>query len=139
MEALAYALKKDVRNNQIVREVDRARHRDLWRWARVGTLFVGLLLYSAWQDFELLRYGYRIEQLQRERKEQEEINRHLRLQIHSLKAPQRISELASKRLRMVEPNGEDAIVIERAVPVDPPPLSVVARDREEARRVAPGS
>jgi cell division protein FtsL len=139
MEVLAHAHNKSVRNNQIVREVDRARHRDLWRWARVGTLFVGLLLYSAWQDFELLRYGYRVEQLQRERKEQEEINRHLRLQIHSLKAPQRISDLATRRLRMVEPTGEEAVVIERAVPVDPPPLSVVAREREEPRRAAPGS
>ena len=28
-----YAIKKDVRNNPIVREVDEARHRQLWRTA----------------------------------------------------------------------------------------------------------
>jgi cell division protein FtsL len=139
MEALHYAVKKDIRNTQIVREVDRARHRDLWRWARIGSLFVGLLLYSAWQDFELLRYGYRLEQLQKERREEGEVNRHLRLQIHSLKAPQRIAGLATRKLRMVEPGREEAIVIERAVPADPPPHSVVARDRQEARRAGPGS
>jgi cell division protein FtsL len=139
MEASTYAVKKDIRNHRIVREIDRARHRDLWRWARIGALFVGLFLYSAWQDFELLRYGYRLEQLQKQTKEQEAINRHLRLEIHSLKAPQRIAGLAARQLRMVEPGREEAIVIERAVPAAPPPHSVVARDRQEARRAGPGS
>lgn len=139
MDAFDYAVRKDVRNTQIVRELDRARHRELWRWVRIGSLLVGLLLYSAWQDFEVLRHGYRLEQLQKERKEQEEINRHLRLQIHSLKSPQRIARLATRQLRMVEPGKDDAIVIERAVPSPPPPYSVLARDREEARRAGPGS
>lgn len=139
MDALKYAVRKDVRNNQIVRELDRARHRDLWRWVRIGSVVVGLLLYSAWQDFELIRHGYRLEQLQKERRDEEEINRHLRLQMLSLKAPQRIADLATRQLRMVEPRQEDAIVIERAVAVDPPPPSVVARDREEARRARPES
>jgi cell division protein FtsL len=139
MDALKYAVRKDVRNNQIVRELDRARHRDLWRWVRIGGVFVGLLLYSAWQDFELIRHGYRLEQLQKERREEEEINRHLRLQKLSLSAPQRIADLATRQLRMVVPRQEDAIVIERAVAVDPPPPSVVARDREEGRRAGPGS
>ena len=31
MEAFEYAIKKDVRNNPIVREVDEARQRDLWK------------------------------------------------------------------------------------------------------------
>ena len=33
----------------------------------VGALLVAILLYSAWQHFELIRYGYRIEQMQKER------------------------------------------------------------------------
>jgi cell division protein FtsL len=139
MDALTYAVRKDVRNNQIVRELDRARHRELWRWVRIGSAFVGLLLYSAWQDFELIRHGYRLEQLQKEHRIEEEINRHLHLQVHSLKAPQRIADLATRQLRMIEPRREDAIVIERARAADPPPPSVVARDREEGRRAGPGS
>ena len=31
MEAFEYAIKKDVRNNPIVREVDEERQRDLWK------------------------------------------------------------------------------------------------------------
>jgi cell division protein FtsL len=126
MEALDYAISKDIRNNQIVREIDHSRHRDLWRWTGIGAVILGLLVYSAWQHFELIRHGYRIEQMERARKTEVEINRHLRLQIQILKAPQRIAGIAMKQLHMVEPTAADAVVLERAVPVDPPATSVVA-------------
>ena len=127
MEALDYAISKDVRNNQIVREIDHSRQRDLWRWASIGTVILALLVYSAWQHFELLRHGYRVEQMERARKQEVEINRHLRLQIQTLKAPQRIAAIATSQLRMVEPTSAEAVVLERAVPVEPPSKSIVAR------------
>ena len=83
MDALDYAISKDVRNNQIVREIDHSRQRDLWRWTCIGAVILALLIYSAWQHFELLRHGYRIEQMERARKQEVAINRHLRLQISS--------------------------------------------------------
>ena len=61
-----YAIKKDVRNNPIVREVDEARQRQLWRTAGIGAVLVGVLLFSAWQHFELVRHGYVIQRLQTE-------------------------------------------------------------------------
>ena len=127
MEALDYAISKDIRNNQIVREIDHSRHRELWRWTAIGTVIVGLLVYSAWQHFELLRHGYRVEQMERARKQEVEINRHLQLQLQTLKAPQRIAKIAINQLHMVEPGAADAVVLERAVPIDPPAKSVVAR------------
>ena len=126
MEAFDYAIKKDIRNNPIVREVDHSRHRELWRWTAIGAVIVALLVYSAWQHFELLRHGYRIEQMERARKQEVEINRHLQLQIQTLKSPQRIAQIASSQLHMVEPTAAEAIVLERAIPVDPPAKSVVA-------------
>ena len=122
-----YAIKKDIRNNPIVREVDRERHRDMWRSALVGGFLVVVLLFSAWQHFELLRHGYRLEQMQRERAAEEEINRHLRLEIETLRSPSRIERLATGRLRMVAPQPDEAEVIERVIPVPAPPRSVVAR------------
>jgi cell division protein FtsL len=126
-DAFEYAIKKDVRNNPIVREVDRERHRELWRSVAIGVFLVGVLLFSAWQHFELLRHGYRLEQMQKERAAEEEVNRHLRLEIETLRAPARIERLATGRLRMVQPGPEDASVIERVVPAPPPPRSVVAQ------------
>src|SRR5215467_6280993 len=96
MEAFEYAIKKDIRNNPIVREVDHARVKEMWRSASVGALLVAILLFSAWQHFELIRYGYRIEQL------------------------------ASGKLKMVPPTAADTYIIERVVPSEAPATSVVA-------------
>ena len=132
-EAFEYAIKKDVRNNPIVREVDERRLREQWRSVAVGIVFVGVLLFSGWQRVELLQHGYRAEQMQKDRAQQEEINRHLRLEIETLKSPQRIESLALKRLHLVSPAAGGAIIIERVVPADPPSASIVAKVQEKPR------
>jgi cell division protein FtsL len=125
-EAFEYAIRKDVRNNPIVREVDRERHREMWGSVALGVFLVLVLLFSAWQHFELLRHGYRLEQMQKERAAEAEINRHLRLEIETLRSPARIERLATSRLQMVPPGPGDAAIIERVVAAPPPPRAVVA-------------
>jgi len=125
-ETFEYAIKKDVRNNPIVREIDRDRQREMWRSVGLGLFFVSVLLFSAWQHFELLRHGYRLESMQLERAAEAEINRHLRLEIETLRAPGRIEKLAVERLHMIAPGPDDASVIERVRPSPPPPRSIVA-------------
>src|SRR5262245_42562671 len=121
-----YAIKKDIRNNPIGREVDEARQRQLWRTMGVGLLLVVALLCSAWQHFKLLRHGYQIERMQQERAAEEDINRHLRLEIETLRAPRRIEKIATEQLHLVAPERGSAIVIERVTPAAPPDKSVVA-------------
>ena len=121
-----YAIKKDVRTNPIVRELDEARHRQLWRSAAIGAVLVLVLLFSAWQHFELIHHGYVMEQLHQQKAAEEEIRRRLRLEIEALSSPRRIEEVAIKELRMVEPARDNAIVIERVTPSAPPAKSVVA-------------
>lgn len=125
-ETFEYAIRKDVRNNPIVREVDEERHRALWQSVGIGLVLVLVLMFSAWQHFELLRHGYRLEQMQRERAAEEEINRHLRLEIETLRAPQRIEKLATDRLGMVSPGSDEAVVLERVTPTEPPAKTLVA-------------
>ena len=127
MESFEYAIKKDVRNNPIVREVDEARQLELWKSVGVAGFLVLVLLFSAWQHFELLRHGYQVEQMQREKAAEEETGRRLRLEIDTLKSPRRIETLATERLHLVTPSAGDAVVIERVQPADPPAKSVVAR------------
>ena len=126
-ETFEYAIKKDVRNNPIVREIDRERNREMVRSVGIGVFLVAVLLFWAWQQFELRRNGYRLEQMQQERAVEVDVNRHLRLEVQTLKAPERIERLALGRLRMVMPRPEDALVIERVVETPVPPRSVVAR------------
>jgi cell division protein FtsL len=127
MEAFEYAIKKDVRNNPIVREIDETRQRELWKSVAVAGLLAAVGLFSAWQRTELLRHGYQIEELQRQRAAEEETGRRLRLEIETLKSPKRIEALATERLHLIPPSQDDAIVIERIVPAEPPAKSIVAR------------
>jgi cell division protein FtsL len=127
LEAFEYAIRKDVRNNPIVREVDEARQRELWTSVGIGGILVVVLLFSAWQHFELLRHGYQLEELQRQRAVEEETGRRLRLEIEALKSPKRIEKLAMERLHLVLPSHEEAVVLERVLAPDPPAKSVVAR------------
>ena len=126
MEAFEYAIKKDIRNNPIVREVDEARVREMWRSATAGVILVVILLYSAWQHFELIRYGYRIGQVEHQRADEQQANRRLRLSIQTLSRPDRIEKLATK-LKLAPPSKEDTVILERVVPGDAPAQSVVAQ------------
>jgi cell division protein FtsL len=125
-ETFDYAIRKDVRNNPIIREVDEERQKELWQSVGIGTVLVLVLMFSAWQHFELLRHGYRLEQMQRERAVEEEVNRHLRLERETLRAPQRIEKLATERLGMVAPEADEAVILERVTPSDAPTKSLVA-------------
>lgn len=121
-----YAIKKDVRNNQIVREVDQARQRALLRSTIIGSLLVAVVLFSGWQKLQLVQHGYAMETLQRERTAEEEVNRHLRLEIETLRSPRRIEELATRKLHLVQPPAHQAIVLERVTAPAPPAKSIVA-------------
>lgn len=121
-----YAIKKDVRNNPIVREVDEARHRQLLQTLVIGGFLSLVILFSAWQRFSLLGHGYEMQRMQQERAEQEEINRHLRLEIETLRAPARIEDIATRRLHLVAPSRDHAIVLERVTPAAPPEKSIIA-------------
>lgn len=126
-DSFEWQIKKDVRNNPIVREVDRERHREMWRSAAIAGFLVLVLVFTVWQQFELLHHGYRMEQMQQQRADEEAIRRHLRLEIETLRSVQRVEEFATSQLRMVAPGPADAAVIERVTAPAAPPRSVVAR------------
>ncbi len=126
-EPFEYAIKKDVRNNPIVREIDEARHREMWKSVAIAAFLVLVLLFSAWQHFELLRHGYEIEEMQRQRAAEEETTRRLRLEIETLRSPVRIETLATQKLHLVAPARDEAVVIERVQANDPPAKSIVAQ------------
>ena len=126
-ETFEYAIRKDVRNNPIVRELDEARHRELWKSVGMAAFLVLVLLVSAWQHFELLQHGYQVEEMQRERAVEEDAARQLRLEIETLRSPKRIEMLATGQLHLVAPTSDEAIVIERVMPADPANTSIVAR------------
>ena len=120
-----YAIKKDVRNNPIVREVDEARQQQIRRSLAIGALLVAVMLFWGWQNVALVQHGYMTRRLANDMAAEQAINRRLRLEIQVLRSPERIERLA-KQLKLVAPSTEQAIVIERVTPAAPPDKSVVA-------------
>jgi hypothetical protein len=127
MEPFEYAIKKDVRNNPIIREVDEAREREQRTWLVIGCLLVVLLLGSAWQHHELRNYGYKLGEMRSLNAAEANEGEHLLLQLEMLRSPKRIEEFATRKLHMVQPAFEESIVIERVQPAEPPASSVVAQ------------
>ena len=126
-ESFEWAIKKDVRNNPIVREVDLERHRDMWRSVGVSVFLVVVLVFAAWQQFELKRYGYRMEETQKRLEEEDITGRRLRLELEMLRSPAFVEREAMRRLHMVDPGPGESTVIERVFETPAPPRSVVAQ------------
>jgi hypothetical protein len=125
-----YAIKMDVRNNPIVREIDETRQRELWRSMLVGIGLVAVVLFSLWQRFSVMRIGADIERMQHELQEEREVSGQLRLEVEMLSAPKRIERLATARpLYMTLPDQKSTLILERATSV-PPPSSAVVVDRK---------
>ena len=99
-ESFEYAIKKDVRNNPIVREVDRERHREMLRSFAVGSFLVAALVCFGWRHNELVFSGYEIGTIRDQRMAQDKINEKLRLEIETLKSLSRIEEFAKRDLHL---------------------------------------
>lgn len=111
---IEYAIKKDIRNNPVIRELDTRQKREFRRIVWLACLVVAMVLFSAWQHFETLNHGMRIERLRTELAAEERVNRKLRLNVETLRSPDQIERRARQELGLVPPSLHDTLVIERA-------------------------
>ena len=125
---LEYAVKKDIRNNPVVREVDLQQKREFNRMVWLAAVIVAMLLFSAWQHFEIVNSGYKVERLRVEKTAEESFHRKLRLELETLRRPQYVESFAVKQLRMVAPTSADTVVIERTT-ASAPARTVIASNR----------
>ncbi|HEY3382290.1 MAG TPA: cell division protein FtsL [Vicinamibacterales bacterium] len=127
IDTIGFEVNPPIPNQPIRLEVDPARQREFRRWLLIGLVLVVAALFDGWQRYGLISHGYRLEDVQRARAREEGTARHLRLEIETLRSPARIEKLATTELNLVAPTPTNAIVIERVVPPDQPPSSVVAK------------
>lgn len=123
-----YAIKKDVRNNPVVRSVDPEQRREFARGVFLVAAVVGMLLFWASQQYLLIDHGYKTQALLGERAVQERLNRRLRLELDALRAPALVERRAMEELGMVYPAADHAVVIER-VNASTAPRAIVASAR----------
>jgi len=122
----AFALSPALPPQKVVLQVDASRQIDYRRWLLLGLLLLAAALFNGSQRSAPLTRGYRIEQVQLLRDQEEERGRRLRAEIETLRSPALIERLAREQLRMVLPGSDDQIVLFLVVPPQPPPSSVVA-------------
>ena len=125
-EAMAFSVPKDIQNHP-VRNVDRARQREMWWSVAFVSLLVGALLLVAWEHSQWTHLGYEMARLQKERSAGEAENRHLRLELETLRSPQAIEALAIRELHMVAPTQTEAVVLELVREAATPARTLVAR------------
>ena len=118
-----------VRNTAIIREPDKRQHKELRRWVGFGIVIVAVVLFSAWQNFELIQHGYRIEDDHKKHKIEKSKKKKLRLDIESLTSPKRVERLAREELNLVVPSQDQVIVLERVEVAPPPDTAIVATRR----------
>ena len=90
-----YAQKKPIENTHIVRERDRRRFRELFSVVVLGIFIGGFLIIFTWQNLSVIRLGHEATRLQQRKKELENTNKALRLQIDRLTALGSVEQRAS--------------------------------------------
>lgn len=93
---------------------ERSRRGSLRRVLIILLVIASLILYVGGK-VNIVRLGYQIEALEREKKDLERANRSLRIEASSLSSPARIEEIATKRMGMVRPPKENVVVVKRKI------------------------
>jgi hypothetical protein len=81
-----YAQKKSIENTHIVRERDRQRFRELFSVVVLGLFIGGFLIIFAAQNLSVIRLGHEATRLQQQKKDLENANKALHLEIDRLTA-----------------------------------------------------
>jgi hypothetical protein len=124
---IEYAIKTDIRNNPVIRDVDTRQRHELGRIVVLVLVSVGLLLFSARQHSRMVEYGRAIEVHRIERATEREKNRLLRLNLATLQAHDQIAPKADA-LGMRPAGVADTMVLERTVqPATPGGILAQAR------------
>jgi cell division protein FtsL len=89
-----------------------AGHRNL-RWVVAAAAVVVVSMFVVGGKAQVMRLGYQIDELEKQKRELERANRALTIEASSLAAPARVEEIAVKRFGMVRPAKENIVVVKR--------------------------
>lgn len=110
---LEYAIKQDIRNNPVVREVDREQKRGFVRTLGWAALAVGILMFKLLPQTGAVRSGYELQSLKERLVKEQILQQRYRVELEMLLRPQELRARAMRELHMLEPDVQSTIVIER--------------------------
>ena len=122
---LEFAIKQDIRNNPVVREVDAAQRREFFRLLGGAAALLVMLLIALWPRFSNQQRSYRQEDLRREVAQEKELQRKYILELETLQRPQEL-ERRALALGMIVPTERDTLVLDRVAPSARPNRGIIA-------------
>jgi len=122
---LEFAIKQDIRNNPVVREVDAVQRREFFRLLGAFAAVLVTLLVVLWPRFSQQRQNYRLEDLRQELAKEKELNRKYTLDLEALLRPQLIEQRAAAQ-GLIFPTEQNTLVLERVAPSPRPTRGIVA-------------
>jgi hypothetical protein len=123
---LEYAIKQDIKNNPVVREVDMDQRREFVRMIGRAAVIVAMLMFALWPRTSRFADGYTYEKLQDDLAREKAYQRNYRLELEWLRRPQEVQKRATRDLHMVEPTERDTVVIGLAPAGTPADRAIVA-------------
>jgi uncharacterized membrane protein len=124
-----YAQKKSIENAHIVRERDRQRFRELFAVLTLGIPIGLFLLLFTWQNLEVIRLGHEVSNLQNQRKQIENANKALQLQLDHMTSLRSVEQKANA-LGFERTDPRTVVMVEKAErSVAPTLMSVPAQTR----------
>jgi hypothetical protein len=123
-----YAQKKPIENTHIVRERDRQRFRELFSVVVLGLFIGGFLIFFAWQNLSVIRLGHEASRLQQEKKDLENANKAMRLEIDRLTALASVEQRATA-LGFEKTDPRAMVMVEKSVGAPAPGARAAESDR----------
>jgi len=122
---LEFAIKQDIRNNPVVREVDAVQRREFFRLLGGAAAVLITLLVILWPRLSQQRQSYRMEYLREELAKETQLNRKYILELETMLRPQVLEQRATN-LGMILPSENDTVILERVAPSPRPNRGIVA-------------
>jgi hypothetical protein len=123
-----YAQKKPIENTHIVRERDRQRFRELFSVVVLGLFIGGFLIFFAWQNLSVIRLGHEASRLQQQKKDLENANKAMRLEIDRLTALAGVEQHATA-LGFEKTDPRAMVMVEKSVAAPAPGARAAEGDR----------
>jgi cell division protein FtsL len=94
---------KRIDNSRLVRNVEPAKMRNLWRTLAMGSIVAVFFMLYIFQHFRCIDLSFQLEDLKAQQMKAAALNSELKLEIAGLRDPMRIDVIARRQLGLTEP------------------------------------
>jgi hypothetical protein len=123
---LEFAIKQDIRNNPVVREVDLEQKREFLRILGWAALAMVVLIFALWPRASATNQGYQIQDLRRKLAQAQDDQRYYRLELSNELRPDQIRRRAINELNMIDPATDAVLPLELVPSHTPASRAIVA-------------